>query len=1133
MSVDILLFLEDNMKTYTSLLLIVASCLCVSNADAAYGGGGGYEGDPYLILTPAQLNSIGATPSDWDCYFKLVANIDMSGYTGTSYNIIGNFTTPFTGGFDGNGFVISNLTYSTALNTNNVGMFGYTNHANIRNMRLENVSINVGSGGSNIGGLIGYQYYGTTSDCSTTGSVSGGEGVGGLVGNLYGDSASKIRYCSSTTSVTGSVKVGGLVGIASGPVSYCYSSGNVTVSSSAGGGLVGKQYYGSIDRCFSSGTVTGSSSHDIGGLVGLQENGSMTDCYNSGNVVSPNSSSVGGLIGWTYYSTAANCYSVGNVSASSSTYVGGLIGQATSSTITASFWDTETSGQTTSAGGTGKTTAEMKTLSTFTSAGWDFDWSDGMAVWVMPVETVTYPVLSWQPSVYGGGSGTSGYPWKIYTLNHLLYLGNHPSDYNKYFILMNDIDMAGHTYSQAIIAPDTDNVTTGFQGTVFTGSFNGNNHRISNLTINDPDNRDFLGLFGLVGTAAQIQYLGVENVSITATGGASTNIGALAGFLNSGSVTNCNSTGTISASGSSAFLGGLIGYNSGTITSCNATVNMNGTLYVGGLVGDNVSGTITSCYATGTVTSNSGYYIGGLAGHSNSGSISTCYATGDASGFDYIGGLVGWNNGSISACYATGTADGVYDVGGLVGWNYSSIISCYAAGISDGVYNVGGLIGGNSSSVTNCYSVGPVFALSYGGGLIGVNSGTVTNCFWDKQTSGWETSAGGTGKTTAEMKTESTFTSAGWDFAWTDGDSADWVLWIEGQDYPVLTWQPPKFAGGKGSSLVPWRIATSQHLLYLANKSSYYSNSYIMIADIDMSAYTGTQYKVIGDSTTNFTGSFDGGGHIISNLTYSTKAAVSNVGMFGYTSGATIENLGLENVTMQSNGDAVGGLIGYQLSGYINNCFTTGSVLGVNGVGGMVGDERGSINNSYSIASAAVTGEGSKVGGLVGGISSYLTHGVRRCYSAGPVKGSIYVGGLIGYSDSGIVEYSFWDTQTSGQSSSAGGKGKTTEEMVTRSTFTDPPASWDFLGETANGTADIWRMCVNGVDYPRLNWESIAGDFACPDGVNLEDLDYLASWWLLDKCAAINDCDRVDLNLDGIVNMKDFAIFAENWLQGI
>ena len=86
------------------------------------------------------------------------------------------------------------------------------------------------------------------------------------------------------------------------------------------------------------------------------------------------------------------------------------------------------------------------------------------------------------------------------------------------------------------------------------------------------------------------------------------------------------------------------------------------------------------------------------------------------------------------------------------------------------------------------------------------------------------------------------------------------------------------------------------------------------------------------------------------------------------------------------------------------------------------------------------------------------------------------VGGLFGCNagtwDWGVLKVltsSFWDMQTSGQSWSDGGTGKTTAEMQTAKTFLD--AGWDFVGETANGTEDLWWI-LEGKDYPRLWWEA-------------------------------------------------------------
>jgi len=74
-------------------------------AQAQYGGGTGEPNDPYLIYTAEQMNAIGAEPNDWDKHFKLMADINLSAYTGTQFNTIGiNYHFGFTGVFDGNGF---------------------------------------------------------------------------------------------------------------------------------------------------------------------------------------------------------------------------------------------------------------------------------------------------------------------------------------------------------------------------------------------------------------------------------------------------------------------------------------------------------------------------------------------------------------------------------------------------------------------------------------------------------------------------------------------------------------------------------------------------------------------------------------------------------------------------------------------------------------------------------------------------------------------------------------------------------------------------------------------------------------------------------------------------------------------
>ena len=154
--------------------------------------------------------------------------------------------------------------------------------------------------------------------------------------------------------------------------------------------------------------------------------------------------------------------------------------------------------------------------------------------------------------------------------------------------------------------------------------------------------------------------------------------------------------------------------------------------------------------------------------------------------------------------------------------------------------------------------------------------------------------------------------------------------------------------------------------------------------------------------------------------------------------------------------DVVGGLVGDNY-GAVTQCYSTGTVRGDSDVGGLVGSGS-KLTQCYSTGS--VSGK-DYVGGLVGSGSN-----LTQCYSTGAVNGTgDNVGGLVGHSDQGTAIACLWDTETSGQTKSAGGTRKTTAEMQTAKTFLD--AGWDWVGETKNGTSEIWQM-PQGSGYPIL-----------------------------------------------------------------
>ncbi|KPL20461.1 MAG: hypothetical protein AMJ75_11735 [Phycisphaerae bacterium SM1_79] len=339
-------------KSTKQLLALLAICSCALPAQAQYGGGTGGANDPYLIYTAEQMNQIGANPGDWTKHFKLMADIDLSEYAGAAFNIIGTAALEsFNGVFDGNGHTISNFS-STSTREWNVGLFGYVT-GQIKALGL--ISPNIFAQGWNVGSLAGYVDQGTITGCYAKGA-----------------------------SVSGNSTIGGLVGSNSGRIVDCYSSGSVFGDAYVGG-LVGQVGEGTVTKCYSKASVSGN--RNVGGLVGktAKETSAVTDCYATGVV--KGGVYVGGLVGQIERGAAYRCYSTGSVSGDQ--YVGGFTGYVRVLGLAMHcFWDTQTSGQTTSAGGTGKTTAEMQAISTY--VGWDF-----RDIWEI-CAGMNYPVLRWQ-----------------------------------------------------------------------------------------------------------------------------------------------------------------------------------------------------------------------------------------------------------------------------------------------------------------------------------------------------------------------------------------------------------------------------------------------------------------------------------------------------------------------------------------------------------------------------------------------------------------------------------------------------------------------------------------------------------------------------------------------------------------
>lgn len=164
---------------------------------------------------------------------------------------------------------------------------------------------------------------------------------------------------------------------------------------------------------------------------------------------------------------------------------------------------------------------------------------------------------------------------------------------------------------------------------------------------------------------------------------------------------------------------------------------------------------------------------------------------------------------------------------------------------------------------------------------------------------------------------------------------------------------------------------------------------YIQVADIDLSDIL--NWEPIGTGDNPFTGEFDGGSFVISNLTID-RLGTDRVGLFGYGEGSKLINIGLVNAVVKGQDD-VGGLIGFQSGSIIVNSYVTGQVSGKSVVGGLVGKQRERSKVSLSYADISVVGKGT-TGGLVG---SQHRSDIISSYTTGDTFGGGFVGGLIGH----------------------------------------------------------------------------------------------------------------------------------------
>ena len=524
----------------------------------------------------------------------------------------------------------------------------------------------------------------------------------------------------------------------------------------------------------------------------------------------------------------------------------------------------------------------------------------------------------------------------------------------------------------------------------FTGTFNGNNKTISGLYFND-SGKDDVGLFGCVGTNGT-----VKDVTL-------------------------------------------------------ADSYVSGKSYVGGICGSNMGGTLQGCHNTGTVSGNNN--VGGVCGYNGSrnGSptIQKCDNSGTVSGNSWVGGVCGSNSGTLQESYNTGEVSGTtQNVGGVCGYNFESGIlqGCYNNGNVTGTGNcVGGVCGqNNSSTVKGCYNTGEVIGNDPVGSVCGWNGGTVEKCYYLVGTSAKAVGDGsGNRNETCESKTELQFQNGDVAFCLQKdlGTTAPqvWGQRIgntgETDKTPVLSNNPdyavhPTATDSlcKGYSNKPdqkfdehqydvesgvckrcgvwqkaqldnndyYEIYNQGQLRWFADQVNNQSKPNInarLMNDITMD---NTEWTPIGTESKPFTGDFDGNGKTITGLKC-TKPNVYDVGLVGYASKATIQNVTVKDSSFIGN-ERIGAVCGSIIDGKIIGCTNSDSTVsgGFYNLGGIAGRAKNTtVQRCFN--SGAVTGKYSAIGGIVG-YADYVT--VQDCGNTGTVtmtdSAGAYYGGIIG-----------------------------------------------------------------------------------------------------------------------------------------
>ena len=631
------------------------------------------------------------------------------------------------------------------------------------------------------------------------------------------------------------------------------------------------------------------------------------------------------------------------------------------------------------------------------------------------------------------------------------------------YVLIKDLDFnddasyADADANKASYTPDTDDPATATNAgwapigsnssrniTRFSGHFEGNGFTISNLYINR--NATEIGLFGSIGRGplesnkGVVQNIGLVNAYVKGEN----KVGTLVGENGTrGTIQNCYATGTVSGTNN---IGGLVGVNNlfgnGIITNCYATVTVTGTgNNVGGLLGENNFGNISNCYATGTV-SGMGNNVGGLIGVEQSiTTVSNCFWDKDTTGQTSSAGSPddkGLSTTALKALTATSTNWNANN------WDFgdnTQYPTLRTLEVSGGARALGFVICNQPANHASCITTpvlqsssldfGPTTKpttakiLIVGRNLSGaINLGAIEDPFSYAEGQVLTFMPNDQGLLKVAIPITLTNTGSGEAHATsltvTGGSlSQDVIIPIAGFSTDLLVDTDDddllEINSIEDLNKVRNNLGSDYELtknLDFADPNSYASNTvnnaFRPLNNTDPTADGAAVVNPANGQNPGFVpigsfkGTFDGQNFTISNA-YINKAGYT--GLFAaVAAGSTVKNLGLVDIYVKGT-SRVGGLTG-ENKGTITNCYSTGTVRAIetgfrkeSWVGGLVGENFGKIENCYANGTVSSEASGpSNVGGLVGQNLQIITN----CYALGKVTGvengsqSADIGGLVG-----------------------------------------------------------------------------------------------------------------------------------------